>query len=108
MGMPYQSSVFPRFEMDRIIHDLANNSAHLNYTRFLDLIADHERNPNQHPHGNWNGHPPGEASAVGYELSAPKPGPSIVYPTSLTATDSLHAARSLALHDTSRNEASFK
>nr|CAH0103627.1 unnamed protein product [Daphnia galeata] len=108
MGMPYQSSVFPRFEMDRIIHDLANSSAHLNYTRFLDLIADHERNPNQHPHGNWSGHPPGEASAVGYELSAPKPGPSIVYPTSLTATDSLHAARSLALHDTSRNEASFK
>ena len=107
--MPYQSSVFPRFEMDRIIHDLANSSAHLNYTRFLDLIADHERNPNQHPHSNWSGHPPGEASGVGYELSAPKPGPSIVYPTSLTATDSLHAARSLALHDTpSRNEASFK
>lgn len=96
--------------MDRIIHDLANSSAHLNYTRFLDLIADHERNPNQHPHSNWSGHPPGEVSNVGYELAAPKPGPSIVYPTSLAANDShLHAARSLALHDTpSRNEASYK
>lgn len=106
--MPYQSYVFPRFDtMDRIIHDLANSSAQLNYTRFLDLIADHERNPNHHPHTNWSGHPPGDASNVGYELS--KPGPSIVYPTSLAATDSLHAARSLALHDTpSRNEATFK
>lgn len=95
--------------MDRIIHDLANTSAHLNYTRFLDLIADHERNPNQHPHSGW-GHPPGENSSVGYELSAPKPGPSIVYPTSLaTVNDSIHAARSLALHENPpRNEGSFK
>lgn len=95
--------------MDRIIHDLANSSAHLNYTRFLDLIADHERNPNQHPHNNWNSHhPPGEASSVGYELSTLKPGPSVVYPNSSTATDSLHAARSLTVNDASIRNESFK
>lgn len=95
--------------MDRIIHDLANTSAHLNYTRFLDLIADHERNPNQHSHSNWGGHPPGEPSNVGYELSSVKPGPSVAYPTSLAATDSLHASKSLNINEAQlRNEGSFK
>jgi len=98
--------------MDRIIHDLANNSAHLNYTRFLDLIsADHERNPNQPQHVNWSGHPPSmDSSNVGYELASPKPGPSGAgagYATA-AAHESLLAARSLALHDTPKNDSSYK
>lgn len=99
--------------MDRIIHDLANNSAHLNYTRFLDLIsADHERNPNQPQHVNWSGHPPSmDSSNVGYELASPKPGPSGAgagYASAAAAHESLLAARSLALHDTPKNDSSYK
>jgi len=106
----YVSFLSERVAMDRIIHDLANNSAHLNYTRFLDLISvDHERNPNQPQHVNWGGHAPNmDANNVGYELASPKPGPSGVGYASVAAHESLLAARSLALHDAPKNESSYK
>ena len=102
--------------MDRIIHDLANtNPAHLNYSRFLDLIAvDHERNPNaQAVHGHWLGSAVGApgSSNVGYELAGPpKPGTSGYGATpSSSAAEYLQAARSLSLHEASKNnEGPFK
>lgn len=92
--------------MDRIIQDLANSPAHINYSRFLDLIVDHERNPNaQSMHSHWLGSAVSAAGNpnVGYELAGPpKPGTSSAYgatPTSSAAAEYLQAARSLALHD---------
>lgn len=103
--------------MDRIIHDLANSPAHINYSRFLDLIVDHERHPNpQSVHSHWLAGAAVNAtgpSNVGYELAGPpKPGTSTGYsatPTSTAAAEYLQAARSLTLHDTqSRNDGPFK
>lgn len=88
--------------MDRIIHDLANSSTHLNYSRFLDLIVDHERNPNQLSHGGWPGQPPTEMPNTAYEFSAPKAGPS--YPYSAGRHDSLHSKQLNHLENLARND----
>lgn len=65
--------------MDRIIHDLANGPAHLNYSRFLDLIADHDRNPNQYPHGGWLPQQTTEMPSAAHDFYSAKPGSSFSY-----------------------------